>query len=238
MPNLPVTGKGPTAPPTLLDALAKKPESTTPGSGRLIFALDATASRKPTWHHACFVQGSMFEAAAALGGLETQLVFYRGFDECKASKWLSRAADLRRAMRHVKCAAGETQIGRILDHALRTTDTSKINALIFVGDAMEEGIDQLCHRAGQLGARNVPIFMLHEGDDPVAGNAFRQIARLSGGAYLPFDLAALDRLRELLAAVAVYAAGGLAALEQHADGRPAVRLLTSQLTNNRIRGGS
>lgn len=38
------------------------------GRGRLIFALDATASRAPTWDRAAKLQGEMFEAAAALGG--------------------------------------------------------------------------------------------------------------------------------------------------------------------------
>src|SRR5579864_1892099 len=62
--------------------------------GRLIFALDATASRQPSWDNACRLQGEMFEATAALGGLDVQLVFYRGFRECKASRWLTDAAGL------------------------------------------------------------------------------------------------------------------------------------------------
>src|ERR1700693_1304302 len=69
------------------------------GRGRLIFALDATASREPTWDHACRLQGEMFEATASLGGLDVQLVVFRRFGECKASRWLSRAQDLHAAMR-------------------------------------------------------------------------------------------------------------------------------------------
>src|ERR1700722_1390786 len=76
------------------------------GRGRLIFAMDATASREPSWDRACKIQGEMFEATAALGGLEVQLVFYRGFDECKASKWLTTGAALHRAMRSVSCVGG------------------------------------------------------------------------------------------------------------------------------------
>ena len=49
------------------------------GRARLIFAMDATASREPTWDRACQVQGQMFLETAALGGLEVQLVYYRGF---------------------------------------------------------------------------------------------------------------------------------------------------------------
>ncbi|HUC64529.1 MAG TPA: VWA domain-containing protein [Stellaceae bacterium] len=193
---------------------ALRPES---GRGRLIFSLDATASREATWDHACRLQGEMFEAAAALGGLDVQLVFYRGFHECKASRWLGTAADLHRAMRRVSCVGGETQIGRVLAHALREARAEKVNALVFVGDAMEEKLDELSHLAGELGLLGVPIFVFHEGGDETAGSAFRQIARLSGGAYGRFDAASAQQLRQLLGAVAAYAAGGRAALTAYGN---------------------
>src|SRR5262249_22989206 len=152
---------------------------------------------------ACHIQGEMFEATAALGGLDIQLVFYRGFNECKASRWLSAAADLHRAMRSVSCVGGRTQIQRVLDHAITAARKAQTNALIFVGDAMEEFPDPLCHRAGELGMLGVPVFVFHEGGDPVAGHTFREIARLSKGAYCPFDSASAQQLRQLLGAVAV-----------------------------------
>src|ERR1700756_728026 len=114
------------------------------GRGKLIFAMDATASREPSWDHACKIQGEMFEATATLGGLDVQLVFYRGFNECKASKWLSTASSLHGAMRAVFCRGGETQIARVLRHALKAAETQKIGAVVFVGDAMEEKLDELC----------------------------------------------------------------------------------------------
>ena len=187
------------------------------GRGRLIFALDATASRAPTWDRAAKLQGEMFEAAAALGGLEVQLVFYRGFDECKASRWLGAAADLHRAMRAVSCIGGETQIGRVLRHAAKEARAGKVNALVLVGDAMEEKVDSLCRQAGELGLLGVPIFIFHEGRDPVAASAFRQMARLSRGAYCPFDAGSAEQLRQLLGAVAAYAAGGPAALADYGE---------------------
>ncbi len=183
--------------------------------GRLIFALDATASREPTWDRACRIQGEMFEAAAGLGGLEVQLVFYRGFDECKASRWLATAPALHQAMRGVSCLGGETQIARMLGHALKEARARKVNALVFVGDAMEEKLDTLCQRAGELGLLGTPIFAFHEGDDPIAGRAFREMARLSGGAYCAFDSASAGQLRELLGAVAAFAAGGRQALADY-----------------------
>src|ERR1700760_3252301 len=108
------------------------------GRGRLIFALDATASRGPTWDRACRIQGEMFEATAGLGGLEIQLVFYRGFTECKASRWMTTAADLHRAMTGVSCVGGPTQIERVLAHAAVEARAKRVNALVFIGDAMEE----------------------------------------------------------------------------------------------------
>jgi hypothetical protein len=185
------------------------------GRGRLIFALDATASREPTWDHAARLQGEMFEATAALGGLDVQLVFYRGFNECKASRWLNGSAALHRAMRSVFCVGGETQIARILRHALTEARAQRVGALVFVGDAMEESVDELCGLAGELGLLGVPVFAFQEGSDPVAARAFQQIARLSHGAYCPFDATSADQLRALLGAVAVFAAGGARALADY-----------------------
>lgn len=205
--------------------------------GRLIFALDATASREPTWDMACHIQNRMFEATAALGTLAVQLVFYRGFGECKASGWLESSAELVRRMEAVRCLAGRTQIMRVLGHAISQARSGKVDALIFVGDCVEEDIDALAHKAGELGLLGVPVFVFHEGGDPVAARAFRHIAHLTGGACFPFDLSSPDRLRELLAAVAIYAVGGHAALEAHQGaGQEAVRLLTDQM--RRGRGGA
>jgi len=200
--------------------------------GRLIFSLDATASREPTWDRACHIQGSMFQETAALGGLDVQLVFYRGFGECKASKWQSDPKELGRVMTGVRCLGGQTQIAKVLKHAVKETEQRKVDALIFVGDAFEEDIDAVCHVAGQLGVLGVPAFLFHEGGNPIAIRAFEQIARLTGGAACPFDGASADRLRDLLSAVAIYATGGRQALLDYGKrgGGEAVRLLTSRLS--------
>ena len=200
------------------------------GRGRLIFAMDATASREPTWDRACHIQGEMFQSTDALGGLEVQLIFFRGFGECRSSPWVDSSDALVRRMTSVRCLGGRTQIGKVLRHAMRETKKRKVDALVFVGDCMEEDVDQLCHTAGELGVLGVPIFIFHEGDDPIAMQAFRQFARLTNGAYCRFDASSADQLRELLAAVAVYAAGGLRALEDY--GRragSAVAQITSQV---------
>jgi hypothetical protein len=191
------------------------------GRGRLIFALDATMSRQPTWDTACALQADMFREAAAVGGLDVQLVYYRGLFECRASRWVSEAERLADLMSRIDCRGGNTQIGKILAHARRETQARKVQALVFVGDAMEEKIDSLCHGAGELGLLGVPAFMFQEGTGGVAEQAFREIARLTRGAYGRFDPGAAQQLRDLLRAAAAYAAGGMRALENLSANRDA-----------------
>jgi hypothetical protein len=183
--------------------------------GRLLFGMDATASREPTWDRACHIQAEMFRETAALGGLDIQLAYYRGFREFQKTPWLSNSADLLRRMTAVTCLGGQTQIERLLTHAVAETRRQKVNAVVFVGDCMEEDADRLCHLAGELGLLGVPVFIFHEGGEAVAGRAFRQIARLTNGAYCPFDRNSAQQLRDLLSAVAVYAAGGRKALADY-----------------------
>jgi hypothetical protein len=180
--------------------------------GRLIFALDATMSRQPTWDTACKLQGEMFREAGSAGGLDVQLVYFRGLNECRASRWVSDGAGLGDLMGRIHCMGGHTQIRKVLQHARAESDRAKVQALVYVGDAMEEGIDDLAAVAGELGLRGIAAFMFHEGHDPVAEQAFREIARLTRGAYCRFDLSAAHELGELLRAAAVYAAGGVKAL--------------------------
>src|SRR5262249_60455098 len=130
------------------------------GRGRLIFALDATASREPTWDRACQIQAEMFQATESLGGLDVQLVFYRGLGECKASRWLSRTKDLLAAMRKVSCVGGQTQITRVLGHAISEAQAGRVNALVFVGDAFEESLAKVNRLAGELGLLNTTAFFV------------------------------------------------------------------------------
>ncbi len=187
--------------------------------GRLIFALDATASREPTWDQACHLQGEMFEETASLGGLDVQLAWYRGFGEFQASDWSADARALLGRMAGVRCLGGKTQIRKVLKHAVRETGAARVNAVVFIGDCCEEKPDLLCDLAGQLGVLGVPVFVFHEGQDADARRVFEQIAQLSGGACCQFDAGSAQQLRDLLSAVAVYAAGGRAALEDFSKRR-------------------
>jgi hypothetical protein len=199
--------------------------------GRLIFAMDATASREPTWDQAARIQSAMFADTQALGGLEVQLCYYRGFRELEHSDWIADSATLLQRMNRVFCAAGLTQIGRVLAHGIEEAGRGRVNALVFVGDCMEEDQEQLADLAGRLGLLGVPVFVFQEGRDPVAERSLRTVARLSGGAWCPFDAGSPQVLRDLLAAVAVYAAGGHKALTRYGETHGgAVLRLTHQLT--------
>ena len=194
-------------------ALTPQRKSDSGERGRLIFAMDATASREPMWDQASQIQGEMFTQTAALGGLEIQLAYYRGFGEFKAGEWLTDEKAFLAQMTSVFCLAGETQLRKVLGHAVKEAKAKPVNALVFVGDCVEEDVDALGAVAGELGILGVPAFLFHEGSDPIAEFAFRQIARLTNGAYCRFDASSAKTLAQLLRAVAVFAAGGRQALD-------------------------
>ena len=222
-----------------IDAFVRQARAlATPGGGadggRLILALDATMSRQPTWDLACDLQGEMFDAVARAGGLNVQLVYFRGLGECRASRFVRETAALKELMTKIDCRGGHTQIGKVLTHALKENERGRVNAVVYIGDAMEENVDDLAHKAGELGLRGVPVFAFQEGHDPLAEAAFKEIGRLSKGAWFRFDRNAADVLSKLLSAVAVFASGGIKALE--ARGRAEDRLMIENLRKSGGRG--
>ena len=205
-----------------IDAFLSKVAVTVPGPGdgargRLLFALDATASREPTWDRACHIQAQMFQEAASLGGLDMQVCFYRGFGEFKATGWTRDSKSLLQKMTRVRCVGGRTQVRRMLRHIRSETEKQKVTAAVFVGDTLEEPVDAVCDEAGHLGLTGTPVFMFHEIGNISARYAFQQVAKLTGGAYCALDASSAGRLAELLRAVAVYAAGGRRALVEFGD---------------------
>jgi hypothetical protein len=207
-------------------ALLKKTQA---ARARLVFAVDATASREQTWDLAASVQSAMFEEAAKIGGLDVQLIYYRG-DEVQQSSWLSDAHELVSKMRTIRCMSGATQIARVLRHIRAENEHGKIAATVFIGDAVEELPDELYAIATELG---VPLFMFQEGDalaiyvnqhgglvhnhpPTKVETVFRELARLSGGAYGRFDAGAAKQLRDFMAATAAFAVGGITALAKSA----------------------
>ena len=194
---------------------------------RIIFALDATASREATWEQARLLHGELFAAADTIS-LAVQLCFYRGLTEFETSPWSTQSAALLDQMSSVHCLAGPTQINRVLSHALDvSTPINPIRAVIFVGDSCEEAPEPLFTLAGQCSMRNVPVFVFQEGQDPQARAIFSRLANLSGGAYAPFDTESADQLRELLGAVSRFAGGGRKALQR--SNTKSDRILLNQL---------
>lgn len=201
----------------------------TASTPRLVFALDATMSRQPTWDMASQVQAGMFDEAAAVGGLAVQLVYFRGFGECKASRWVADPRALRDLMSRIQCQSGATQIGRVLDHVRREAGREPVKALVYVGDAIEESMDELCFSAGKLGLLGVKAFLFHEGGNPTVAAGFAELARLTGGAAMAFDARAPASLAALLRAVATYAAGGAPALSRLAASNTEARRLIAAM---------
>jgi hypothetical protein len=211
-----------------LGKVAGMPKGT--GDARLVFALDATASRQSTWDVASQLQSDMFASAQALGGLAIQLCYFRGFAEFYQSPWQSNGKDLLNKMSGIHCQAGATKIELVLRHALSENAARKIKCVVYIGDAMEESQDSLADLAGKMGLLNIPLFVFQERNDPVAKSSFQELARLSGGAYAQFDTASAEALKDLLKAVAIYAAGGLKALQSFSEtSAPAVKLLQKQI---------
>ena len=187
---------------------------------RLLFGMDATASRAHLWDQAMHIQNEMFAETAKLGGLAIQLAYYQGYGEFYTTPWHTQAHELLQEMRNVQCVSGITQIEKILKQALRETKSHKLKALVFVGDCFEEDRRQVEQLAGQLGLLGVPAFMFQEGNEPIAEDVFRTVASITRGAYCRFDASSAHQLKDLLQAVAIYAAGGRQALEQHKREKP------------------
>ena len=195
----------------------------------IMFGMDATASREPTWDHASHIQHEMFNAVATHRSLAVQMCFYRGFRELKTSQFCQSADELSRLMSQVRCQGGHTQILRLLNHAAKTHRQTGLRAVIFVGDAIEEKVDDLCAKAGELGLKNLPLFLFQEGQDPGVTRTFKAMAKLSGGAFAPFDLNSSGQLKRLLAGVAAYATGGRSALNALAQKQTELKALLQQL---------
>src|SRR5215510_4089098 len=155
-----------------VSAFVRRLQQAAPGTarrgGRLMFAMDATMSRQPTWDMALALQADMFHAVTAIGGLNVQLIYFRGAGECRASRWVSDPDALAALMTRVACAGGYTQIGKVLSHARAEAGKRAVSALVYVGDCMEEEIDELCGRAGELALLGMPVFLFQEGGDAKA----------------------------------------------------------------------
>ncbi len=193
------------------------PPTTMSGQGRLLFGLDATMSRQPLWDQASQLHAQMFLESGKDASLLVQLAYYRGLHDFQHSGWVQNPQELLTEMTGIRCYAGHTQIGRLLNHILKESRSHKVNAAVFVGDAIEESAETLFKLAGQLNLLGTPLFVFQEGFDPEVEQVFRRIAQLSGGAYCHFDAGSVEQLRLLMGAAVKYATGGMQALKRLAQ---------------------
>ena len=217
---------------SVADFLAKvdrMPAKREASNHRLILSLDATASREPTWDQACYLQSQFFEVLAPDEQLSIQLCFYRGFRELKHSAFCQTSQELHRLMQAVRCVGGHTQIKRLLQHGLAVHKKTPLKGLIFIGDAIEESVDDLCHLAGECGLRQLPLFLFQEGSDPGVRRCFESMAKLSNGAYAAFDLQHINELRDAFRGIATYATQGKSGLAKLIRHNPGASALLEQL---------
>ena len=201
--------------------------ATTPGRPRLIFGFDATASREPAWDAARKVTDSLFRALP--GELDVALAVHGGSLLHTFTDFTSNPATLRDRAAGIRCISGRTQLLPILSRALSAPG---VRVVTYIGDVFEESPARGRKLADAMGARGIRLIVLHDVADWLArrdAELFQDLARRTGGCVLPFDASAPDRLRELLAAVAVYAVGGTDLLEQKRAELPGAALLLQHL---------
>lgn len=184
---------------------------------RMIFGLDATASRRDTWTIAQRLQRDLLTMAQEVGQLELQIAFFSGLTNFRHTHWSTDGDELAKLMSEIHCQAGQTQIVRLFDHAIAeaTAAPTRVKCLLYVGDTMEDNEAQVLARAKTLGDLNVPIFMLYEkgqynNDEP----EYRRIAKASGGAFGEFSEGGIAELRSMLEAIFAYATGGKDAMRR------------------------
>lgn len=198
------------------------------GRPRLLLAVDATASRSTAWNAA--KQTTDVLLTAVPGGLDVALAVHGGGTVHTFTPFVSDAAVIRDRAAGVTCSAGETRLVTILEEA-RTH--SRLKVVVYIGDAFEEDEGALMQIADALRLLGTKVIVLHDaagGADSRSGQVFAELADRTRGAVLPFDPSSLDRLRELLEAVAVLAVGGVKLLEARAKQLPGARLLLANLS--------
>jgi hypothetical protein len=198
---------------------------------RLVFAVDATASREPAWAAARQVTDSLVKALP--GELDVSLAVHGGSRVHTFTEFTSNASVLRDRAAGVTCQAGLTRLLPILATSLKQPS---VRVIIYIGDVFEESLPHGRDLANQLGSRGTKLFVLHDTSDASArrdAEIFWDLAKRTGGCVLPFDANAPGRLRDLLSAVAVYAVGGEKLLRERRQALPGAVALLEHLDKRR-----
>lgn len=201
---------------------------------RMVLAVDATASRARAWKASQEVMGAMFTALP--GELDVALAVHGGGKVQTFTGFMPDVKSLRRIAARVTCKGGYTKLLEIFERVLKL---KRVRVVVYVGDVFEESRPYALRLAKMLAAKDTRVIILHDtvhtdarysgSLDHDDGEVFRQIAAITGGAVLPFDASALDRLSELLQAVSVLAVGGPELLETKQQTMPAAPLLIERI---------
>ena len=206
--------------------------------GRLIFAIDATMSRQPTWDRAAEIQtGDVRRRRRRWADSAFNSFIFAASANSKQVNGQHRRRLCARAMQRVTCCSGVRRnctacwLMRSPRRGVQRSAHSSMSAIAF-----EENADAVAKEAAQLALLGVPAFMFHEGHDASAEAVFREIARLTHGVYARFDAGSARQLRELLTAAAVYATGGSLALKDYGNRVGGEVLRLSQRNGQEIDG--
>ena len=197
------------------------------GRPRLLLAVDATASRGRAWAAARATTDVLFSAVP--DGLDIGLAVHGGSKVHTWTDFTPDAARLRDRAASVSCMAGETRLVEMLD---RARGTERLKVLVYIGDVLEESLPAVVEAAKALRLRGCRVIVLHDTADHAAGlhrSAFGAIADAGGGCVMPFEAGSIDRLREMLEALATLAAGGVRLLRERQRALPGARLLLEHL---------
>jgi hypothetical protein len=191
---------------------------------RLVFAVDATASRQATWDSAKQITDRMFDAIP--GALDVALAVH-GADQVHT--WTEFGADVARFRAQaaaVRCESGHTRLCELMQ---RTLDAGGVKVMSYIGDAFEESPDEAFALADRCKLRGIKLVILADQADAPTLRVFRELADRTGGALLDFRSGELDLMGEVLGAVAALAIGGRKLLESKRTA--GARLLLSHLSD-------
>src|SRR5580658_5305311 len=206
-------------------------ETGAPSRPRLVFAVDATASREPAWKAARQVTDALVKALP--GELDVALAVHGGSRVHTFTAFTNDAATLRDRAAGVSCEAGLTRLLPILSASLKQPS---VRVIVYIGDVFEENLSHGRNLADSLGQRGTKLIVLHDTADPSArrdAELFWDLAKRTGGCVLPFDASAPGRLRDILSAVAVYAVGGEKLLRERRHALPGAVALLDHLDRGR-----
>jgi hypothetical protein len=216
---------------SLLPFATPQPPDNAPTRPRLVFGFDATASREPAWATARKVTDALVQALP--GELDVALAVHGGSMLHTFTEFTSDPNKLRDRAAGIACIAGTTRLLPILSRAL---SNAGVRVVVYIGDVFEESPVRGRKLADAMGLKGIKLIVLHDTVDWNArrdAEVFLDMARRTGGCVLPFDANAPARLRDLLAAVAVYAVGGEPLLKERQHELAAAPLLLEHLGGRR-----